>query len=238
MKIIAHRGYSGKYPELSPIAFEQAFAQPIFGVECDIRLSKDGVIVVHHDATLNRTSDRCGKVSSLLWKEIACADIGGEDYPGQHPLQLSELLEMHKGTGKHLFIETKHPSIAGPALEKALVAELRRHNLLESEEIHAISFSHSAIRRMKQLAPRIDRIYLRREWERTLNPNDILFSDPTGLGLSVLRARLRPASIGAHGLPTYMWTVNRPEDMRWAWANGVDMIATDEVTTALQTLKY
>ena len=70
MKIVAHRGYSGKFPELSPIAFEKALALPIHGVECDIRLSSDGKVVVHHDPTVDRTTNGSGRVSRKTWEEL------------------------------------------------------------------------------------------------------------------------------------------------------------------------
>ena len=94
LKIVAHRGYSGKYPELSPLAFEKALELPIHGIECDVRMSRDGKVVVNHDATLDRTSDRIGKLSALDWAEIKLADIGSEKHPQQYPLLLDELLEM------------------------------------------------------------------------------------------------------------------------------------------------
>ena len=86
LKIVAHRGYSGKYPELSPLAFEKALELPIHGIECDVRMSRDGKVVVNHDATLDRTSDRIGKLSALDWAEIKLADIGTEKHPQQYPL--------------------------------------------------------------------------------------------------------------------------------------------------------
>ena len=45
MHIIAHRGFKGRYPEMSPLAYEQALTLPIHGVECDVRLTRDGQVV-------------------------------------------------------------------------------------------------------------------------------------------------------------------------------------------------
>ena len=56
--------------------------------------------------------------------------------------------------------------------------------------------------------------------------------------MSLLRAKMQPSAIGAYGLPTYLWTVDRPDDMRWAWANGVDILATNQPEVALHTLQY
>ena len=237
LKIVAHRGYSGKYPELSPLAFEKALELPIHGIECDVRMSRDGKVVVNHDATLDRTSDRTGKLSALDWAEIKRADIGNENYPNQHPLLLDELFEMWEPSGQHLYIETKHPGSMGDILEEQVVLRLRYAGLIDDPRIHIISFSHRAIRRMKSLAPHIDRIYLRRDWERHVNRTDLLLSEPTGLGMSLLRGKLQPSAIGAHGLPTYMWTIDKPEDMKWAWANGVDILATNQPEVALHAIQ-
>ena len=113
LKIVAHRGYSGKYPELSPLAFEKALELPIHGIECDVRMSRDGMVVVNHDATLDRTSNRSGKISALDWAEIKRADIGSDNHPQQYPLLLDELLEMWEPSSQHLYIETKHPGSPG-----------------------------------------------------------------------------------------------------------------------------
>ena len=233
MKIVAHRGYSGKYPELSPLAFEKALELPIHGIECDIRLSSDGKVVVHHDPTLDRTTNASGRVSRLTWEELRGLKIGG----GQRMLLLDELLEMLGDKKHHLYIETKHPSGQGDILEEQMVLRLRYAGLVDDPRIHMISFSHRAIRRMAALAPHIDRIYLRRDWERHFNRPDILLSQPTGLGMSLLRGKLQPGAIGAHGLPTYMWTIDKPEDMKWAWANGVDILATNQPEVALHAIE-
>lgn len=233
MKIVAHRGYSGKYPELSSLAFEKALELPIHGIECDIRLSSDGKVVVHHDPTLDRTTNGSGRVSRLTWEELRRLKIGG----GQRMLLLDELLEMLGDKKHHLYIETKHPSGQGDILEEQMVLRLRYAGLLDDPRIHMISFSHRAIRRMAALAPHVDRIYLRRDWERHFNRPDILLSQPTGLGMSLLRGKLQPGAIGAHGLPTYMWTIDKPEDMKWAWANGVDILATNQPEVALHAIE-
>ena len=178
MKIVAHRGYSGKYPELSPLAFEKALELPIHGIECDIRLSSDGKVVVHHDPTVDRTTNGSGRVSRQTWEELRRLDIGD----GQRMLLFDELLDMLDGKNHHLYVETKHPSGQGDILEEQMVLRLRYAGLIDDPRIHMISFNHHAIRRMTALAPHVDRIYLRRDWERHLNRSDFLLSQPTGLG--------------------------------------------------------
>lgn len=234
MDIVAHRGYSGKYPENSEASFAAALRLDIWGIECDVRLTQDGYVVVIHDTKLDRTADRTGVISRMKWAEVARADIGG----GQRPLLLDELLELVRATDRHLYIETKHPGTPGDVLEEQVVLCLRYAGMLDDPRIHVISFSRRAISRMRQLAPQVDRIYLRRDWERHVNRRDMLLPDATGLGMSLMRAKLQPSAIGAHGRPTYLWTVDRQADIKWAWANGVDVLATNQPEVALHAIKY
>ncbi|QDZ43376.1 glycerophosphodiester phosphodiesterase family protein [Corynebacterium sp. sy039] len=229
MHIIAHRGFSGRYPEMSPLAYEKALELPIAGVECDIRLSRDGHIVCVHDRDLLRLSGRRTVISSATLQEIK------DTHPGV--LTLDELIEMvFSYPGKHLYIEPKHPTRAGRLVEHQLASCLRHHKLLTDERIHVISFSHSMVRRMAALAPQIETFYLRRHWEHNLNPTDIFFSRPHGAGMSIARAKLSPELIGAKAKPTYIYTVNDPQDMRYCRDRGVKVMATDFPDIALDVL--
>lgn len=235
MDIIAHRGYSGKYPENSALAFEKALALPIEGVECDVRLTRDGKVVVNHDARIDRTSNASGKLSRMDWDEVRQADIGG----GQRMLLLDELLEMVRGTGKHLYIELKHLLFHdGGVLEEQVKLRLRYAGMLDDPHIHVISFHHTAIRKMERIAPQIDRYYLRRDWERMVNKADVMLSNPTGLGMSVLRAKLQTSAIGSRNRPTYLWTVDDEDDVKWAFVNGVDVLATNQPEVALRAVNF
>lgn len=236
MKIIAHRGYSAKYPELTRLAFEKALELPIHGVECDVRLTRDGELVVVHDPIIDRVSDGSGRVSTATLRELRELNFGTEEHP-QQVLTLPELLELVTSyEGKHLYIETKHPLRYGRILEEQVVRCLQHASLLDDPRMHFITFSTAAVIRMRKLAPGLDRFHLRRKIEARLNPLDLHPGRPTGLGVSLWRAKLRPNLIGRMGLPTYMWTVNDPEDMLWARDKGVDLMATDEPELALRTL--
>ena len=60
MKVYAHRGYSGKYPENTMLSFQKAAETGCDGIELDVQTTKDGVLVVIHDEAIDRTTD--GKV--------------------------------------------------------------------------------------------------------------------------------------------------------------------------------
>ncbi|MDO5684015.1 MAG: glycerophosphodiester phosphodiesterase family protein [Propionibacteriaceae bacterium] len=236
MRIVAHRGYSARYPELTRRAFEAALDLPIHGVECDVRLTLDGEVVVIHDPVIDRVADGRGRVSTHTLPRLRDYNFGTADDP-QEVLTLGDLLDMvTEHDDKHIYIETKHPMRYGRILEEQVIRCLQHRGLADDPRIHVMSFAASAIVRMHHLAPQIDRIHLRRKIERWLNPVDTHPGSPTGLGLSLARARRNPGLIGRYDVPTYMWTVNKPADMLWARDAGVDIIATDEPELALSVL--
>src|SRR5262245_29945224 len=71
---IAHRGGSKRRPENTLVAFSHALSVGVDAVECDVRLSRDGQPVVIHDETLDRTTDRTGRVAALTAAELAQVD--------------------------------------------------------------------------------------------------------------------------------------------------------------------
>jgi len=70
MKIFAHRGYSGRYPENTMLAFEKAADTRCDGIELDVQLTKDGEVVIIHDERVDRTTDGAGFVRDLTLAEI------------------------------------------------------------------------------------------------------------------------------------------------------------------------
>ena len=74
----AHRGLSNQFPENTALAFREAGKVPYFyGMETDVQMTKDGVLVCMHDYTLDRTTDFTGKVSDYTWAELRKAWIDG-----------------------------------------------------------------------------------------------------------------------------------------------------------------
>ncbi len=70
MKVYAHRGYSGRYPENTMLAFQKAAATGCDGIELDVQLTKDNVVVVIHDEKIDRTTDGTGFVKDYTYEEL------------------------------------------------------------------------------------------------------------------------------------------------------------------------
>lgn len=233
MKIIAHRGWSTKYPELTEAALVAALDYGADGVEIDVRLSKDGIPVLIHDPVLNRVSDGHGRVSPYTVAQLKELNFGTAEAP-QQVLTLGEALEIVEPYPQaHVFIEAKHPIRYGRMLEEQIANTLLYHGRLTDEKIHFISFSTSAIVRMRYVAPKLDRIHLRRSWEKWLNPVAKIKGAPTGLGFEISQLQRNPELVHGFGRPTYTWTVDKAGQMSWALENQVSYMATNDVAVAL-----
>lgn len=225
--IIAHRGFNGLYPENTRRAFEEALKLDIAGIECDVNLTQDGQVVVIHDLTVDRTSNGSGEVAQMRIDELRQLNVGTEEDPQQIML-LDELLDLlDQYPGKHILIETKHPSPFGAALEEAVADVLRARGMDEDERVHLISFNREAIERFNRLLPELETFLLA----------DDSFApvEDCGAGPSVRLARAQPELLAGQ-LRTYVWTVNLPKDMLWLQGHGVSLIGTDLPHIALETL--
>ncbi|MET9627454.1 glycerophosphodiester phosphodiesterase family protein [Lentzea sp. NPDC006480] len=226
--VVAHRGASTDRPEHTIGAYELALKEGADGLECDIRLSKDGEIVCVHDRTLTRTSNGRGTVSALSLSELRTYDYGSWHRHGQPAelLVLDELLELVKGTNVQLFIETKHPVRYRNEVERKLVEALRKHEL--DSQIVMMSFSPTAVKAFRDQAPDIRTVLLLDRLGRYRSGALPSFADYTGPGVHVLRNdpgyvdRARRA-----GHETYVWTVDSAEDVALCRDLGVRYLATN-----------
>ncbi|MGW6930239.1 glycerophosphodiester phosphodiesterase [Lentzea sp. NPDC054927] len=226
--IVAHRGASTDRPEHTIGAYELALKEGADGLECDIRLSRDGEIVCVHDRTLARTSNGRGTVSALSLSELQKYDYGSWHRHGQAAelLVLDQLLDLVKGSTVQLFVETKHPVRYRNEVERKLVEALKRHGL--DSQIVMMSFSPTAVKAFREQAPDIRTVLLLDRLGRYRSGALPSFADYTGPGVHVLRNdpgyvdRARKA-----GHETYVWTVDRPEDVALCRDLGVRYLATN-----------
>lgn len=113
MKVIAHRGASGEYPENTILACEKAFEQGADIVEIDIQITKDAQLVVFHDKDATRVASVNRRMADMTYQEIKGLDVGSwRDFPKMAPPFLEEILERKFPS---LIIELKPQ---GTALEK------------------------------------------------------------------------------------------------------------------------
>ena len=95
--LAAHRGWRSKYPENTMISFRKALTLDIDAIEMDVHMTADYHIVVCHDATLDRTTDKTGTIYKMTLDEVRQADAGikfGEEFKGEKIPTLDEFLSL------------------------------------------------------------------------------------------------------------------------------------------------
>ncbi len=98
--VAAHRGWCAKYPENTMLAFCAAVELGVDQLELDIRMTKDGELVLMHDAAVDRTTNGTGKICEMTLAEVRALDAGvrkGEEFAGTRVPTFRELLECLKG---------------------------------------------------------------------------------------------------------------------------------------------
>ena len=153
MKVIAHRGFSGLYPENTMLAFEKAIEIGADGIELDVHLSKDGHVMIMHDEALKRTAGLDGVISDYTRAELEKISAGKtkNDEFGFTPIpSLNEYLSfMASHRDRITNIELKTAPVYYPEIEEKTLELVRKYDL-ENNIIYS-SFNWLSIVRMKQL---------------------------------------------------------------------------------------
>lgn len=249
--VIAHRGSSAALPEHTIGAYLRAIDEGADGLECDVRLTRDGHLVCIHDRRLERVSNGAGRVSRHGLAELAELDFGSW-HPGAggtdlrtRVLTFEQLLTAALDAGRplRLLVETKHPSRFGGDVEAKLVAALRRHGLDRPApgalvSVTVMSFSALAVRRLRALAPALETVFLTEIFTPGLRDGRLPFgARVAGPGVRLIRAHPELVKkMHDRGRKVYVWTVNEPADIDLMRETGVDAIISDRPRDVLDRL--
>lgn len=243
--VIAHQGGDGIRPSNTLEAFRHAVALGADVLDSDIHLSKDGVIVVMHDETVNRTTDGTGFIREKTLAEIKMLDAGykwtgrldytGNTFPyrgkGIQVPTLDELFAAFPDKLHNIEIKQAPPEIAAP-----LCAMIKKYNL--ADRIAISSFRQENILAFRNACPNIHTAAVEPEvrelfvlnalWSGRLHApryQSLQVPERSG-GLQLLTPQF-VASAHSRNLAVYPWTINTREDMQRMLALGVDGINTD-----------
>jgi glycerophosphoryl diester phosphodiesterase len=223
--IIAHRGAAGLAPENSLAAIRLGLAHHAPYIEIDVQRSADGVLVVIHDETVDRTSNGTGAVRDLSWAALSRLDAGAYVAPrfaGEPVPTLDAVLRYLQDKPAALVLEIKDPHFY-PGINEQIISLLATYQM--EDRVVVISFAHATLVAFHRLAPTIAiGLACTRPWPiphiaagQTVDvfwPGVLV--DPT----FVRRMHWR-------GYRVWVWTVNTPFLMRGLRWLGVDGITTD-----------
>ncbi len=153
MKVFGHRGFSGKYPENTMLAFSKAVETGCYGIELDVQLTKNNQIVIIHDEKVDRTTNGTGFVKDYNLEELQKlnASVLFPELPVQHIPTLDEYLSYIKDTHIVTNIELKTGVIAYENIEKLTVEMVAKYHL--EDRIIYSSFNHMSIKKIQNLVP-------------------------------------------------------------------------------------
>jgi glycerophosphoryl diester phosphodiesterase len=156
MKIVAHRGYSGRYPENTMLAFKKAAEAGADEIEMDVQLTKDGIVVIIHDESVERVTGAKGWVRDFDFAELRKLDASSvfRGKYGFNPIpSLDEYFDWVKDTAIVTNIELKNSNFYYEGLEEKTIALVQKYGL-EKRTIFS-SFNHASLLKCKKLSPSI-----------------------------------------------------------------------------------
>jgi glycerophosphoryl diester phosphodiesterase len=249
----AHRGASARAPENTLEAFRLGVEAGAGGLELDVHMTRDGEMVVIHDATVDRTTDGSGVVAGMTLDELRGLDAGYRFSPDggrTHPyrgrgLRIPTLAEVYEEFPvASVNIDIKEPQ---PGAEGAVLRVIR--NAGAEERSLVVSDDHAVVRRFRRVSgghistgasrPEIATFYIssRLRLERLVHPDYEALQVPVDhRGITLVTPRFVRAA-HSRGVRVDVWTINDPGEMRRLLDLGVDVIMTDRPETLAGVLE-
>ena len=236
MIVLAHRGYSGNYPENTVLAFEKAMEFGADGVELDVHLTKDGKMVICHDESLYRTYGKRANIKETIFEELRNYDSMGQKMP-----TLEEVFQILPASSI-INIELKTNVVSYPFLvEKVLELVNKNH----PERVWISSFNHSTLVHVRELDKNVklgmlfDNEHaksLKASMELSLKIGIFSYNVPIEAGSFEEFERFIDFAKG-NGIKIVFWNSNTITDMNFAQKHDAYAIITNEVERATNFFK-
>lgn len=229
IRYIGHRGASLLMPENSIPSYEMAGKLGLWGAECDITTTSDGVWVLMHDDTVDRTTNGTGTVSSLTLSQIKALKIDAGSnismYPNLKVPTLDEYLATCKKFNIVPVIEIK--SATNISDYDTLINQIKKYGYEENCII--ISFSLTALQEVRNRSKKIVMQYLADINTATINDVKLLGN----CGIDVYSQNITKELVElahSNGIMVNVWAINNYQDVKTMMNYGVDFITTDIIT--------
>lgn len=240
MKIFAHRGFSGRFPENTMLAFSEAVKAGADGIELDVHQSKDGKLVIIHDEALGRTTGREGLVNDYPLAELCAMNAGKtfEDRFGRTPIpSFEEYCDFICKTDIVTNVEIKTNLNCYERIEEDVLKMISRYHL--EDRVVISSFNWLSVMRMKQLCPAM--------------PCGLLHEGPPMKGIGKLASLVKieyyhpgfellsdeiVADCHENSIGLNVWTVNREEQFKKLIAWGASSAITNFPDLGLSLLPH
>ena len=238
--VMAHRGGGAEVPENTWTAVQHVVDLGLTWLETDLRVTADGVVVLSHDPTLDRTISGSGLIREHEWRQLSDLDAGD----GSPPVRLDDLLVAFPAL--HVNIDVKDSQAAQPALQVV-------RGLGALDRVRFASFSARRLAVLRRQEPRVTTtlgvadviglmgmaeagVFLpHTRWGWTRGQVDSVQVPLRRRGVPVVTRRL-VAAAHHYDLEVHVWTVDEAAEMRRLLDLGVDGLITDRPTVALEVV--
>lgn len=224
----AHRGASGCFPENTKLAFIKAVEMGCAGIETDVQMTRDGVLVLIHDERVDRTTNGLGLVKDYSYSELCRLDAGlwyGASFAGAKIPTAEELLLIARDTGICLNFEIKNGIIGYEGIEEKLIKLIYSYGW--QEHVILSSFNHYSMVHCKKIAPNIKTglLYMAGLYRPTLYARTACADALHAYFYAINEEIISEAH--SDGLLVNTFTVDDPATMRRLVRIGVDGIITN-----------
>ena len=239
---IAHQGGELVRPSNTMTAFRHAAALGVDMLDMDMHMTRDGVLVLSHDTTLDRLTDTRGTIAEMKLAQVLAADAGyafspdgGETFPyrgqGVRVAQLSEVLAAFPASPMTIEIKTAQPGVAAPFCTALRTARV-------TGRVIVASFSDAAMRDFRAACPEVTTSMTESELRPLVLLSKVGLAGLAPLPGAAAQVPVRAGGIEvvtpgfiramhARGVAVQVWTINDPAEMRRLIRMGVDGIITD-----------
>ena len=237
VEIYAHRGFTGAFPENTMIAFKEAVKIGAEGIETDVQMTKDGVLCLIHDETVNRTSNSKGYIKDMTWEQVKNIDVSCKILDGRYGFcgipSAEEFLDLIKTSGIKANIELKNSKIYYPGLADKLVEMIKSFGI--EEQVMISSFNNASLVRLKKIAPEIKCGFLK--GTPTIENAGLYCSE---MGVDYFHPDFKnvtpevKAECDSYSIGLNVWTVNDKPALRNMIGLGVNSVITNYPDYALE----
>lgn len=251
-RVFGHRGAAGVAPENTQPSFALAAALGVSYLELDVHATRDGEIVVLHDARLDRTTNGEGPVGERSWSEVATLDAGwhfthdGRSFPyrgqGVRVPRLADVLTAFPGHRFNIEIKQSEPPIVAATLAVLAAAGALERTLLAAEHDDIMAAIRDAVgdrvatgMSVGDVLAFIDRLW-RDDWTGYVPAGRALQVPPAHGDVEIVTA----ASVAAAhrvGLEVHVWTINDAVEIERLLDLGVDGVMSDLPGLAIEAVR-
>jgi len=234
--VIGHRGLPSMFPENTMVSFQAALDNGADGFETDLHLTADGVVILMHDSTLDRTTNCTGAIAQKTWAYIQTCDAGswyGPEFAGTPVPTFEQALQLAKTYNSFIIMDLKVEGI------EAQIAALVTQYSMESHVI-ASCWSMNEVYAMDKYLPQTSKQLLQ---SQPAVYDDAYFEERIDAGVSGFSQSYTTTTVDyvkkahRHLMAVYTWTVDAEKDLLTGIVHGHDGFITNDCIIALQMIQ-